>query len=147
MFFLGIWELVPWLRQFFFVLEMFFVCFSVSQVMAIVSLHFVWQRQRSDHHSGAQRQYSDQGEVRFPRGPFASPVSCSLCNCGNNDISSSDSRPQAVDSTYPHLFTTALGLEFTPVRTPASHRNAVKHTSKQQKPCCFCPEEVPSRYH
>ncbi|XP_013856168.1 speedy protein A [Austrofundulus limnaeus] len=117
-----------------------------EEVMAIVHLHFVWQRQRSDHHSGAQRQYGDQDQVRFPRGPFASPVSCSLCNCGSklhHISSSSDAPPQAVDSPYPHLFTTALGLEFTPVRIPVSHRNAVKDTSEQQKPCCFCPEEVP----
>lgn len=127
-----------------------FLCFSVSQVMAIMSLHFVWQRQRSDHHSGAQRQYSDPGQVRFPRGPFASPVSCSLCNRVTRLLhisSSSGAPPQAVDSTYPHLFTSALGLEFTPVRIPASHRNTVKDTSGQHKPCCCCPEEVPSTYH
>uniref|UniRef100_A0A668VSZ6 Speedy/RINGO cell cycle regulator family member A n=1 Tax=Oreochromis aureus TaxID=47969 RepID=A0A668VSZ6_OREAU len=50
-----------------------------EEVMAIVSSHFVWQRQRSDHHGGAQRQYNDGDRVRFPRGPYASPVSCSLC--------------------------------------------------------------------
>uniref|UniRef100_A0A3Q3FHM0 Speedy/RINGO cell cycle regulator family member A n=2 Tax=Kryptolebias marmoratus TaxID=37003 RepID=A0A3Q3FHM0_KRYMA len=115
-----------------------------EEVMAIVSFHFVWQRQRSDHHSGAQRQYSDQGHVRFPRGPFASPVSCPLCSCGSrlHHISSSGrSPPQAVDSAYPHPFTSALGLELTPVRS------AVEDKSKHQKSCCFCPEEVPSRYH
>uniref|UniRef100_A0A3Q3JY90 Uncharacterized protein n=1 Tax=Monopterus albus TaxID=43700 RepID=A0A3Q3JY90_MONAL len=30
-----------------------------TEVMAIVPSHFVWQREREEHHSGAQRQYSD----------------------------------------------------------------------------------------
>ncbi|XP_030574142.1 speedy protein A isoform X1 [Archocentrus centrarchus] len=63
-----------------------------EEVMAIVSSHFVWQRQRSDHHGGAQRQYSDNDCVRFPRGPSASPVSCSLCKRGTR-IGHSSSPP------------------------------------------------------
>ncbi|XP_037550702.1 speedy protein A [Nematolebias whitei] len=116
-----------------------------EEVMAIVSFHFVWQRQRSAHHSGAQRQYGDQDHTRFPRGPFASPVSCPLCNYDSRlrHTSSSSCSPQAVDGTYPHPFTSALGLELTPVRITASHGKAKADKSKQQKSYCSCPEEVP----
>ncbi|KAJ8289594.1 hypothetical protein GJAV_G00003120 [Gymnothorax javanicus] len=51
-----------------------------EEVMAIVPSHFLWQRERAEHHSGAQRQYGDRDEVRMPRGPSASPTHCILCN-------------------------------------------------------------------
>ncbi|XP_063060557.1 speedy protein A-like [Engraulis encrasicolus] len=50
-----------------------------EEVMSIVPSHFIWQRVRAEHHSGAQRVYPDQDEVQ-PRGPTASlPQPCSLC--------------------------------------------------------------------
>lgn len=54
------------------------VCVCVcDQVMAIAPSHFIWQRERAAHHSGAQRQYRE--EVLIPRGPAASPEPCALC--------------------------------------------------------------------
>uniref|UniRef100_A0A3B3ZA99 Uncharacterized protein n=1 Tax=Periophthalmus magnuspinnatus TaxID=409849 RepID=A0A3B3ZA99_9GOBI len=51
-----------------------------EEVMAIVPCHFVWQRERSEHHSGAQRQYVHREHTSVPRGPTSSPVSCALCS-------------------------------------------------------------------
>ncbi|XP_072221681.1 speedy protein A [Leuresthes tenuis] len=122
-----------------------------EEVMAIVSSHFVWQRQRSHHHSGAQRRDSEQGQARLPRGPSASPVPCAVCNCGNrlhhSLVSSSASRrssAQTVDNSYPRSFTSAISLELTPPKTTASHRKAAEtKTQAQPSSCCLCPEEVP----
>ncbi|TRZ01883.1 hypothetical protein DNTS_014851 [Danionella cerebrum] len=50
-----------------------------EEVMAIMPSHFIWQRDRADHHSGAQRIYQKRDEIQVPRGPLASPVPCSLC--------------------------------------------------------------------
>ncbi|XP_077885590.1 speedy protein A isoform X2 [Ictidomys tridecemlineatus] len=49
-----------------------------EEVMAIAPTHYIWQRERSVHHSGAVRNY-DRDEVQLPRGPSATPVDCSLC--------------------------------------------------------------------
>lgn len=46
--------------------------------MAIAPTHYIWQRERSVHHSGAVRHYN-RDEVQLPRGPSATPVDCSLC--------------------------------------------------------------------
>lgn len=46
--------------------------------MAIAPTHYIWQRERSVHHSGAIRNYN-RDEVHLPRGPSATPVDCSLC--------------------------------------------------------------------
>uniref|UniRef100_A0A8C6VNT1 Speedy/RINGO cell cycle regulator family member A n=1 Tax=Nothobranchius furzeri TaxID=105023 RepID=A0A8C6VNT1_NOTFU len=102
-----------------------------DEVMAIMSSHFVWQRKRSDHHSGAQRQYADQAPAHFPRGPLASPIACSLCNCGSSlhhlsSPSSSCLSAQAVEKSHPRPFASALCLELTPPRTSASHTKEVE---------------------
>ncbi|NXN93070.1 SPDYA protein, partial [Rhinopomastus cyanomelas] len=47
-----------------------------EEVMAIAPMHYVWQRERSMHHSGAVRNYD---EVRLPQGPSATPTACQLC--------------------------------------------------------------------
>ncbi|NXJ83018.1 SPDYA protein, partial [Trogon melanurus] len=49
-----------------------------EEVMAIAPTHYIWQRERSPHHSGAVRSYSDD-EVQLPRGPTATPADCLLC--------------------------------------------------------------------
>ncbi|NWS94456.1 SPDYA protein, partial [Mionectes macconnelli] len=48
-----------------------------EEVMAIAPTHYIWQRERSVHHSGAVRNYND--EVQLPRGPSATPTDCLLC--------------------------------------------------------------------
>lgn len=47
------------------------------QVMAIAPTHYIWQRERSVHHSGALRNYEDAAQL--PRGPSATPTDCLLC--------------------------------------------------------------------
>ncbi|KAM8809067.1 speedy protein A [Eudromia elegans] len=49
-----------------------------EEVMAIAPTHYIWQRERSMHHSGAVRNYNKE-EVQLPRGPSATPVDCLLC--------------------------------------------------------------------
>ncbi|XP_070368466.1 speedy protein A isoform X2 [Equus asinus] len=49
-----------------------------EEVMAIAPTHYIWQRERSVHHSGAVRNYN-RDEIQLPRGPSATPVDCSLC--------------------------------------------------------------------
>ncbi|XP_061480942.1 speedy protein A [Rhineura floridana] len=49
-----------------------------EEVMAIASTHYIWQRERSLHHSGATRNNS-RDEVQLPRGPNATPTDCLLC--------------------------------------------------------------------
>ncbi|XP_043915837.1 speedy protein A isoform X2 [Protopterus annectens] len=65
-----------------------------EEVMAIAPMHYIWQRERPLHHSGAIRNYAKE-EMQFPRGPSASPISCSLCGkqghlLGLSSSSSSD---------------------------------------------------------
>uniref|UniRef100_A0A3P9LZA1 Speedy/RINGO cell cycle regulator family member A n=1 Tax=Oryzias latipes TaxID=8090 RepID=A0A3P9LZA1_ORYLA len=117
-----------------------------EEVMAVVSSHSVWQRTRSDHHSGAQRQYSDPGSP-FPRGPSASPPSCGLCNDGGRlhhravSLSVSRSSPrQTLEKS--HSFTTAASLEVTPPRVAAPQRKTVKSKSQAEPSQRFCPEEM-----
>ncbi|XP_040286565.1 speedy protein A [Bufo bufo] len=68
-----------------------------EEVMAIAPSHYIWQRERSEHHSGALRTYSSN-EFNVPRGPSATPQDCSLCGkkgqllgLGLSDDSSSSS--------------------------------------------------------
>ncbi|XP_028251764.1 speedy protein A [Parambassis ranga] len=121
-----------------------------EEVMAIESSHFVWQRQRSSHHSGALRQYTSQDHKLVLRGPSASPVSCFLCHRGSrlhhNPVSSSTSRgssEQPADKADPCPFTSALSLEFTPPRTVASQKKARKTKSQACDSFCLCPEQPP----
>ncbi|MEQ2199420.1 hypothetical protein XENOCAPTIV_026290 [Xenoophorus captivus] len=118
---------------------------GLRDVMAIVPSHFVWQRQRSDHHSGALRQYNEQGAARLPRGPSASPVSCALCNFSSRFHRICSGRPTAQTSgnSYLNPFAPAFTFELTPPRVP--NRTTEEDTTKAQKSCCFCPEELPSK--
>ncbi|XP_024122311.1 speedy protein A isoform X1 [Oryzias melastigma] len=119
-----------------------------EEVMAVASSHSVWQRTRSDHHSGAQRQYSDPGSP-FPRGPAASPLSCALCNYGGR-LHHGSSPTQAVEKSYTHSFIDAASLEVTPPRAAAavaSQRKTGKSRSQAQQSQHFCPEEIASFYN
>ncbi|XP_049640647.1 speedy protein A [Suncus etruscus] len=74
-----------------------------EEVMAIAPTHYIWQRERSVHHSGAVRNYN-KDEVQMPRGPSATPVDCSLCgqkgryvSLGLSSSSSSSETNEAVE--------------------------------------------------
>ncbi|KAM7376630.1 hypothetical protein PAMP_006353 [Pampus punctatissimus] len=118
-----------------------------EEVMAIVPSHFVWQRERSEHHSGAQRQYGDRDQARIPRGPAASPVLCALCErstrLDQGPDFSSPSRGLSVQTpnpSFPHPFTSMLSLEKTPPRV--CHRKVVETKRKVQRSSC-CADEIP----
>uniref|UniRef100_A0A673CAR2 Speedy/RINGO cell cycle regulator family member A n=1 Tax=Sphaeramia orbicularis TaxID=375764 RepID=A0A673CAR2_9TELE len=84
-----------------------------EEVMAILPSHFVWQRERSEHHSGAHRQYGHQDNTLMPRGPSASPVYCAFCTHETEvDHGPGSSSP----------FRGSFLLEVTPPRTTTSLR-------------------------
>ncbi|XP_028994590.1 speedy protein A [Betta splendens] len=122
-----------------------------EEVMSIMPSHFVWQRERSEHHSGAQRQYSDRNHTRMPRGPAASPVSCDLCNHGttlNKTVGScSPSRGYSAPSptaTCSHPFNSLLTLETTPpIATSSCKKSSVKVEGLAQHSSCCKAEEFP----
>ncbi|XP_073527885.1 speedy protein A [Phyllobates terribilis] len=76
-----------------------------DEVMAIAPTHNIWQRERSEDHSGALRSYSSD-QFRIPRGPCATPHECSFCGkrgqlvgVGLYDSSSSSSSSSLSDTT------------------------------------------------
>ncbi|KAK3537909.1 hypothetical protein QTP70_024573 [Hemibagrus guttatus] len=87
-----------------------------EEVMAIAPSHFIWQRERAAHHSGAQRQYRD--ELQIPRGPAASPEPCALCAKASHL------------SPSPLPLTPSLSLQ----ETPKTQKPVQSHT----KASCYC---------
>lgn len=91
------------------------------QVMAISPSHSLWQRERLEHHSGAQRQYGNQS-LTFPRGPSASPVFCALCNHGSVPDDGSGSSfscstfKENLNPVFLNPFTTTMGSKKTLAR-------------------------------
>ncbi|MEE6473614.1 hypothetical protein FKM82_010109 [Ascaphus truei] len=92
-------------------------CKVADKVMEIAPTHYIWQRERSDHHSGAVRNYSKE-ETQLPRGPCATPLDCLLCGkkgrfigLGLSSSSSSSSsttlrmKEQIVQQDSPESFT------------------------------------------
>ncbi|XP_076023876.1 speedy protein A [Genypterus blacodes] len=111
-----------------------------EEVMAIVPSHFVWQRQRAEHHGGAQRQYGDQDRPPAPRGPWASPKPCALCDRGSAARLSSASRgfsASAPTFTSPLPFAFSLTVEKTPPRAKASQRSLLEARQQPQFFSCF----------
>ncbi|KAG7225144.1 hypothetical protein INR49_014296 [Caranx melampygus] len=120
-----------------------------EEVMAIVPSHTVWQRERSEHHSGAQRHYGDQDHTHIPRGPSASPVSCALCNRSttlDQGLGSSALHkgfPAQAPNPKPDPFTSFPAWETTPRKAEATYRKMVKTKSHMEHFSCCCAEEVP----
>lgn len=77
--------------------------------MAIAPTHFIWQRERSEHHSGALRTYNSD-DFSVPRGPCATPQDCSLCGKKGQFLSPglSDSSSASSDAALPMRAQTAL---------------------------------------
>lgn len=79
--------------------------------MAIWPSHFVWQRERSEKHSGAQRRYGDK-TFSLSRNRMASQAPCSLCDrmstAGQQSGSSLD------PGISPEVSTPLLAMELTP---------------------------------
>ncbi|XP_048106289.1 LOW QUALITY PROTEIN: speedy protein A [Alosa alosa] len=139
-----------------------------EEVMAIVPTHFIWQRVRAEHHSGAQRQYRDRDEVHLPRGPSAgSPEPCGLCaksaalpprprptsssssssssSCCFDDDSSANHNSPAVSSSSPLPFSLSLSLESTPPPPPARGRVPARPSRRnRQRRVCLCCSQDPT---
>ncbi|KAM5125893.1 speedy protein A [Mantella aurantiaca] len=78
-----------------------------DEVIAIFPTHSIWQRERSEQHSGAVRNYNPD-ETRLPRGPAATPPECVLCGAKvrlvgveipGSSSSSSDASPRREQKT------------------------------------------------
>ncbi|XP_061117922.1 speedy protein A isoform X1 [Conger conger] len=126
-----------------------------EEVMAIVPSHLLWQRERAEHHSGAQRQYGDREEVRMPRGPSASPTRCLLCArapglpsspstsstssshctlCAEQTSCLAPRVPPTSSTSSPMPFPGSLSLETTPPRRGSAPRKLCRRTRAQ----CSC---------
>lgn len=107
------------------------------QVMAISPSHALWQRERLEHHSGAQRLYGGYS-LTLPRGPSASPVFCALCNHASvSDEGSGSSFSCSTSKKDPFFlnpFTATVDSENTYARD-ANH------------PSCCSAKERSSKYH
>uniref|UniRef100_UPI003AAFDD9D speedy protein A isoform X1 n=1 Tax=Centroberyx gerrardi TaxID=166262 RepID=UPI003AAFDD9D len=119
-----------------------------EEVMAIMPSHFVWQRERAEHHSGARRQYGERDRARIPRGPSAPPAPCALCDHGTRSGLSSPSSGSSAQTSSPAFslpFALSLSMESTPPRAAASCRKVrkSKHQAQAQRSSCCCAEEVP----
>ncbi|KAL2098471.1 hypothetical protein ACEWY4_004951 [Coilia grayii] len=138
-----------------------------EEIMNIVPSHFIWQRERAEHHSGAQRQYRDRDEVHLPRGPSASlPEPCDLCakhaalNASSSSSSSSSSassscclssnnNSSSAPSSSPLLFSLSISLERTPPPLPPSlpappkgrSSSRLSKRTKRQRSCICCPQD------
>lgn len=114
-----------------------------EEVMAIVPSHFVWHRERSVHHSGAQRLYSHREKIAIPRGPAASPVSCAFCS-----QTSKLDQSLSVVSLHQHSSTQTTNPFFLPPRSPSRivEMTPPRRSKKQDCPtsedssCCFVRE-------
>ncbi|XP_061552920.1 speedy protein A [Phycodurus eques] len=117
-----------------------------EEVMAIMPSHFVWKRERSEQHSGAQRHYEERDTARLPRGPTASPVPCAHCSCKSTFNQQlylpSIPRSSSVQSCNPTLpLSTHLSLEETLPRATATRTGRIE-TRDQTQHSSQCSEAV-----
>ncbi|XP_030643322.1 speedy protein A [Chanos chanos] len=121
-----------------------------EEVMAIVPSHFIWQRERAEHHSGAQRHYRDREEVHMPRGPSASPKPCTLC-ARSSGLDFSLSSSPSLSSTNTTMGTPSSSLlnfpltifqETTPPKAPAPLKRT--RGARDQR-SCICMENPTGR--
>ncbi|XP_056424546.1 speedy protein A isoform X2 [Hyla sarda] len=73
-----------------------------DEVMAIAPTHYIWQRERSEQHSGALRTYSSN-EFSIPRGPCVTPQNCQICGKNGQVVGQglSDSSSSSPDTSLP----------------------------------------------
>ncbi|KTF94795.1 hypothetical protein cypCar_00000530 [Cyprinus carpio] len=102
-------------------------CKLTDKVMGIVPSHFIWQRERAEHHSGAQRLYQNREEILIPRGPSASPEPCFLC-------AKTSARP------VPRPSSTGTRSSYVPLKASAHKAQASHRPSKMPKAqhSCSC---------
>lgn len=98
--------------------------------MAIAPTHYIWQRERSEHHGGAIRNYN---KSLLPRGPDNSPVPCYLCGNKGRFVrlglssSSSSSASSLEELCSPQDLKDTSATEKMLVDSPASAQGMVKY--------------------
>ncbi|XP_059799655.1 speedy protein A isoform X1 [Balaenoptera ricei] len=115
-----------------------------EEVMAIAPTHYIWQRERSVHHSGAVRNYH-RDEVQLPRGPSATPVDCSLCGRKGRYVrlglsSSSSSSSDTVEVVEKHSQESHNSFSMDIIVDPSqaySYSQANDHQSNKEKKTNF----------
>ncbi|XP_066451202.1 speedy protein A [Eleutherodactylus coqui] len=120
-----------------------------DEVMAVAPTHYIWQRERSEQHSGALRNYSGD-EFSIPRGPCATPQTCILCGKSGRYLGLGlyDSSSASSDSTLPERG------ERAPHNTPESpgntmlidppqlyHYNRDKQGNGKTRQCVWCEDK------
>ncbi|NXF82321.1 SPDYA protein, partial [Sclerurus mexicanus] len=111
-----------------------------EEVMAIAPTHYIWQRERSMHHSGAMRNYND--EVQLPRGPSATPTDCLLCGkkgrfvrLGLSSSSSSTDTLEMMELYSPQNSKDTIPTEKMLVGSPAYAQVHCQSLSSKRQPC------------
>ncbi|NWR89137.1 SPDYA protein, partial [Furnarius figulus] len=111
-----------------------------EEVMAIAPTHYIWQRERSLHHSGAMRNYDD--EVQLPRGPSATPTDCLLCGKKGRfvrlGLSSSSSSTDTLEMMELHSSQNSkdtIPTEKMLVGSPAYAQVDCRSQSSKRQPC------------
>ncbi|KAM9842987.1 speedy protein A [Aulostomus maculatus] len=122
-----------------------------EEVMAIVPSHFVWKRERSEHHSGAHRQYGDRDQACLPRGPATSPLPCSFCTLSTSlDGGPGFPSPRGssvLNPSYQHALNSQQSLEKTPHKaTAAAYSRKSQKTKHRAKRSSSCFTEEAPRY-
>ena len=57
--------------------------------MGIEPDHYIWKRNRPEHHAGAIRAYMhDPDDDGYPRGPYATPRTCFECDIADSQYDS-----------------------------------------------------------
>ncbi|XP_028580286.2 speedy protein A isoform X1 [Podarcis muralis] len=119
-----------------------------EEVMAIASTHYIWQRERSIHHSGATRNNSRDG-VQFPRGPNATPTDCLLCGKKTRYIrlglssSSSNGTLEMMEQHIPQGLHDSLPAGKIPEPSLHCYSQDCKHLpNKGRKSSCTCQDKA-----
>ncbi|XP_021247493.1 speedy protein A isoform X2 [Numida meleagris] len=110
-----------------------------EEVMAIAPTHYIWQRERSVHHSGAIRNYN-KDEAQLPRGPNNSPIHCCLCGktgrfvrLGLSSSSSSTSTLEVTELRSSQDLKDTFAMEKMLVDSPASHAQDCQSLSSKRR--------------
>ncbi|XP_021247499.1 speedy protein A isoform X4 [Numida meleagris] len=114
-------------------------CKVADKVMAIAPTHYIWQRERSVHHSGAIRNYN-KDEAQLPRGPNNSPIHCCLCGktgrfvrLGLSSSSSSTSTLEVTELRSSQDLKDTFAMEKMLVDSPASHAQDCQSLSSKRR--------------
>ncbi|CAH1791821.1 unnamed protein product [Owenia fusiformis] len=70
-----------------------------EEVMAIQRDHYIWRRERPEHHAGALRNHLRDDDW-YPRGPNKSPRKCHMCKSPPQEDTETDTTDDSSESWY-----------------------------------------------